>query len=402
MWPRRPCDDRPHIAGHPGVPITHANLLASMYNIARAYALTPADRTLLVMPLFHVHGLVGALLATLAAGASAVVQWPKFSARSFWPLCTAHQCTWYTAVPTMHQILLKHAAADFVPQPQLRFIRSCSSALPAPVLAEVEARFGAPVLEAYAMSEAAHQMTTNPLPPAPHKPASVGRPVGLQLAILQHGTVRSVGGGLEGDRAAHGTPGEVVVRGRNVFAGYWHNPDANATACVTLPETGAGVGPAGAGHPAHPPFAPGVPLPAPGTPWMRTGDEGYLDQDGYVFLTGRIKELIKRGGESISPPEIDAVLLAHPAVAEAVTFGVDDAHYGQVVHAAIVLKDDAAAAGARAPTEADILAFVRQRLAPAKVPVQLYMVRDLPRTATGKLQRKAVGEHFAKRPAPKL
>ena len=160
-----------------------------MRNISSSYALTAADRTLLVMPLFHVHGLVGALLATLAAGGSMAVQWPKFSARAFWPNFLQHGCTWYTAVPTMHQILLKNADADFSSKGHLRFIRSCSSALAAPVLAELERRFGAPVLEAYAMSEAAHQMSTNPLPPAAHKPASVGKPVGLQMAILRHGSI---------------------------------------------------------------------------------------------------------------------------------------------------------------------------------------------------------------------
>ena len=367
-----------------------------MSNIARSYALSAADRTLLVMPLFHVHGLVGALLATLGAGGSMVVQWPKFSARAFWPNFVDHGCTWYTAVPTIHQILLKNADADFKGKGRLRFIRSCSSALAAPVLEQLERRFGAPVLEAYAMSEAAHQMTTNPLPPAAHKPASVGRPYGLQLAILRHGSVKAGPDGvtLVGERAPHGTPGEVVVRGRNVTAGYWRNPEATAASFVLLPEHDPAAGALGAGHPAHPPLPADVPPPT--GPWFRTGDEGYLDAEGYVFLTGRIKELINRGGEKIARAEVDAALLAHPAVGEAVAFGVDDAHYGQIVHAAVVLRDGASA------TEADLVAFVRQRLAPFKVPAKVHLATSLPRTATGKIQRKAVGEHFQRAAPAKL
>jgi oxalate---CoA ligase len=367
------------------VPLTHGNLTASMANIGAAYALTPADRTFLVMPLFHVHGLLAGLLAPLATGGSVVIQAPKFSARSFWAQYDAHACTWYTAVPTMHQALLAGTGMPGLHRPPPRFIRSASSALAPATLSALEVRFRAPVLEAYAMSEAAHQMTTNPLPPAAHKAGSVGKPVGVQLAILQHGSIGASGVAAEGVRAPQGTAGEVVIRGTNVMTGYWHNPEATAASLVRLPETGSGVGPRGAGHPLHPPVAAVSPL----TPWFRTGDEGYLDADGYLFLTGRIKELISRGGEKIAPPEIDAALLTHPAVAEAVAYGVDDKHYGQVVHAAVVLRTPGGA------TPADLQAHVRQRLAAHKVPVHIHLATALPRTATGKLQRKAVAEHFA-------
>ena len=326
-----------------GVPLTHANLVTSLGNIVRTYGLTADDTTLVVMPLFHVHGLLGATLSTLLSGGTVVIP-PRFSAASFWPAATNHGVTWYSAVPTIHQILLGRADSNGAPRRGLRFIRSCSAALAPAVLAQLEERFGAPVLEAYGMTEAAHQMASNPQPPGVRKPGTVGRGTGVDVVILDEA----------GNVLPPGTAGEVAVRGRNVMAGYRNNPDANAKA-----------------------FSNG---------YFRTGDQGVLDADGYLTLTGRLKELINRGGEKISPLEVDAVLLEHPAVAEAVTFAVPDPKYGEEVHGAVVLKGDA--------TPEDLLAFCRDRLADFKVPKRIHITEVLPRTATGKIQRRHVAAHF--------
>ncbi|MBY0526535.1 MAG: acyl--CoA ligase [Gemmataceae bacterium] len=328
-----------------GVPLTHANLMASIRNIANHYRLTPADVGLVVMPLFHVHGLIGATLSSLWAGATIVVP-ARFSASLFWPAVQAHRVNWYSAVPTIHQVLLGRADADNAPkQSGFRFIRSCSAALAPATLAQLEDRFGAPVLEAYAMTEASHQMTANPLPPAVHKPGSVGPGANVDIAIMDEaGTLMSVG-----------TPGEVVIRGPNVTSGYHKNPEANQQA-----------------------FTNG---------WFRTGDRGVLDADGYVTLIGRIKELINRGGEKISPLEVDAALLTHPAVSEVASFGAADAKYGEEVHAAVVLKADASVE--------QLQCHCRTLLSDFKVPKVIHIVKELPRTATGKVQRRNVAAVFA-------
>ncbi|MCS6850046.1 MAG: AMP-binding protein, partial [Gemmataceae bacterium] len=236
-----------------GVPLTHANLMASVRNIVTHYRLTPSDVSLVVMPLFHVHGLIGVTLSSLRAGGTLVVP-PRFSASGFWPAVRRWRVSWYSAAPTIHQILLQRADADDAPHRSgFRFIRSCSAALAPATLVQLESRFGAPVLEAYAMTEAAHQMCANPLPPGVRKPGSVGPGSYVEVAIMDDG----------GDLLPVGTPGEVVVRGPNVMAGYRNNPEANRTA-----------------------FTRG---------WFRTGDRGVLDADGYLTLIGRIKELINRG-----------------------------------------------------------------------------------------------------------
>ena len=336
-----------------GVPLLHANLLASAANVVATYALTAADVSLCVMPLFHVHGLVASTLATVASGGTVIVP-PRFSASTFWPTVKAHRATWYTAVPTIHQVLLARADEERAPAPGtsgLRFIRSCSSALAPATMAGLEARFGCPVLEAYGMTEAAHQMASNPLPPAPRRPGSVGRGTGVQVAIMDEaGTLLAVG-----------AQGEVVIQGPNVTHGYHNNPEANAAT-----------------------FTHG---------WFRTGDQGVLDADGYLTLVGRLKELINRGGEKISPREIDEVLLTHPAVAEAVCFGVPDTKYGEEVAAAVVLRGDA--------SEADLIAHCRDRLAAFKAPKTIYLIAQVPRTATGKIQRRAVAAAVAN-PASRL
>jgi acyl-CoA synthetase (AMP-forming)/AMP-acid ligase II len=329
-----------------GVPLSHANLMASAHHIASHYRLTPEDTSLVVMPLFHVHGLIGATLSTFLAGGTVVVP-GRFSANAFWPTVRAQRVTWYSAVPTIHQVLLSRADADQAPAHSgLRFIRSCSSALAPATLAQLESRFAAPVLEAYGMTEAAHQMASNPLPPAPHKPGTVGPGTQVDVGIMDEA----------GRLLPAGSQGEVVVRGPNVTRGYHNNPEANASA-----------------------FTNG---------WFRTGDRGVLDGDRYLTLIGRIKEFINRGGEKISPLEIDAVLLSHPAVAEVATFGAPDAKYGEEVHAAVVLKDSA--------TEADLAAHCRTLLADFKVPKVFYITAELPRTATGKVQRRHVAAAFLK------
>jgi acyl-CoA synthetase (AMP-forming)/AMP-acid ligase II len=326
-----------------GVPLTHGNLMTSIGNIARTYQLTLDDASLVVMPLFHVHGLLGATLSTLHTGGTVIVP-PRFSATGFWQWAAAHRVTWYSAVPTIHQVLLARADADQAPRGGLRFIRSCSSALAPATFAQLEERFGAPVLEAYGMTEAAHQMASNPLPPAPRKAGTVGRGTGVEVVILDE----------QGNMLPPGKQGEVAIHGANVMHGYRNNPEANAQA-----------------------FTNG---------FFRTGDHGLVDADGYLRLTGRIKELINRGGEKISPLEVDAVLLEHPAVAEACCFAVLDAKFGEEVHAAVVLKGEATAEA--------LQTFCRQRLADFKVPKMIYITGQVPRTATGKIQRRHVATHF--------
>ena len=328
-----------------GVPLTHTNVLRSALNIAAHYALTPADRGLVVMPLFHGHGLVGAALATLASGGAAIVP-PRFSASQFWKLFRKHGATWYTAVPTIHEILLQRADADGAPHRGARFIRSCSAALAPAVLANLEKRFGAPVLDAYGLTEAAHQVASNPLPPRPRKPGTVGFGTGVELAIIDE----------KGRHLPANRPGEVIVRGPDVMRGYRNNPQATAAAFIDG--------------------------------WLRTEDSGLLDDDGYLALTGRIKELINRGGEKIAPSEIDDVLLEHPAVAQAAAFGVPDAKYGEEVWAAVVLKGDADAER--------LQAFCRTRLADFKVPKVIRIVSAIPKNETGKVARRDLTALFAR------
>jgi acyl-CoA synthetase (AMP-forming)/AMP-acid ligase II len=341
-----------HTSGSTGrpkrVPLTHANLSISAQNVARHYALTGDDVALCVMPLFHVHGLVASTLATLSTGGTIVVP-NKFNPLSFWRTAKEHGATWYSAVPTIHQLLL--ARADKAAGPpagaeRLRFIRSCSASLAPQVMHDLEAAFGAPVLEAYGMTEAAHQMASNPLPPAVRKPGSVGRGTDVEISIMD----------AEGRHLAPGERGEVVINGPNVIRGYENNPEANAKS-----------------------FTDG---------WFRTGDQGYLDAEGYLTLVGRIKELINRGGEKISPREIDEVLQAHPAVAEAVCFGTPHPTWGEEVAAAVVVKSPV--------TEADLLAFCKERLADFKRPKQIHITDRIPRTATGKIQRGVVAKAFEK------
>lgn len=340
-----------HTSGSTGrpkrVPLSHSNLAISAGNVARSYALTAEDVSLCVMPLFHVHGLVASTLATLSTGGTVVVP-GKFNPLGFWRVVRDHKVTWYSAVPTLHQLLLARAGKGGAPPEgaeQLRFIRSCSAALPPQVMHDLEAAFGAPVLEAYGMTEAAHQMASNPLPPGSRVPGSVGPGADVQISIMDE----------NGKHLPSGSRGEVVIQGPNVIRGYENNPEANATSFVDG--------------------------------WFRTGDQGVLDGDGYLTLVGRLKELINRGGEKISPCEIDDVLLTHPAIAEAVCFGVPHPTWGEEVAAAVVLHG--------AATEAELLGYCRERLADYKRPKQIHIMDAIPRTATGKILRRVVAQAFA-------
>jgi len=327
------------------VPLRHVNVTASAYHIGDTLALTPDDTCLNIMPLFHIHGLIAATLSSLAAGAS-VSCTPGFNAFRFFGWLDEARPSWYTAVPTMHQAILALAGRhrDSIERGRLRFVRSSSSSLPPQVMQALETTFGVPVIEAYGMTEAAHQMASNPLPPRPHLAGSVGIAAGPEIAIMDDG----------GRLLAPGDLGEVVIRGRNVTAGYENNPDANAKA-----------------------FTDG---------WFRTGDQGVVDAEGYLRLTGRLKELINRGGEKISPLEVDVVLMDHPAVAQCVTFGVPHDKLGEDVAAAVVLRE-----GAEVSDHA-LRDFLGERLAPFKVPRRILFLDEIPKGATGKLQRIGLAE----------
>ena len=322
------------------VPLRHVNVTASAANIGRALSLTPDDVCLNIMPLFHIHGLSAAVLASVAAGA-AVCCTPGFNAFRFFAWFEAVRPTWVTAVPTMFQTLLPYAERnrEVIARGRLRLLRTSSASLPAPVMVALEASFGVPVIESYGMTEAAHQMCCNPLPPAPRHPGSVGIAAGPEVAIMDEA----------GALLPPGTPGEVVIRGRNVTAGYEANPEANAKA-----------------------FTGG---------WFRTGDEGVIDAAGYLRLVGRLKEIIVRGGEKVSPLEVDAVLLGHPAVAQAMTFALPHPKLGEDVGAAIVLRPDSEA------DEAALRAFAADRLAAFKVPRKILFLDEIPKGPTGKPQR---------------
>ncbi len=328
------------------VPLSHRNLCTSAINIIDVLRLDARDLCLNVMPLFHIHGLMAALLAALGAG-GAVFAAPGFDALRFFSWLDEARPTWYTAVPAMHQAILHRAPRNrrVIDSARLRFIRSASAPLPRPVISELEAAFSVPVVEAYAMTEAAHQMTSNPLPPGKRIPGTVGRAAGPDVAIMDEAT---------DELLSAGELGEVVIRGENVMTGYENNPDANARA-----------------------FAAG---------WFRTGDQAVMDSEGYLTITGRLKEIINRGGEKIAPPEVDDVLMDHPAVSQAVTFAMPHASLGEEVAAAVVLRDGADA-GRR-----EIRDFAATRLAAFKVPRRIVVLDEIPKGATGKLQRIGLAE----------
>ncbi|RKO97997.1 hypothetical protein CXG81DRAFT_10071 [Caulochytrium protostelioides] len=352
-----------------GIMLAHANILATVHNITDTYHLRPSDITYLVMPLFHVHGLIGATLSTLASG-GCVVAPLKFSVTAFWPDVLAHAATWYSAVPTIHQMLLARARTTYPGHSgALRFARSCSAPLSSTTFKALEQLLGVPVLEAYAMTEAAHQMTSNPPPPAQRKPGSVGVPMGTTIRILADG----------GRECAVNEVGEVCVHGENVISAYHNNPEATAKAFYQLPAPQAPLAPRRTADSVGP------------ERYLRTGDMGYCDRQGYVFLTGRMKEQINRGGEKIAPLEIDEVMLAHPRVREAMAFGVPSAVYGEEIEAAIVLADSDDGGTSSAQDEAVMAQQMRKhclaQLAGFKVPRRFHFVKALPKGPTGKVQR---------------
>ncbi len=322
------------------VPLTHANLLASANNIRGTLRLTEADRCLNIMPLFHIHGLVAAILASLAAGGS-VFAAPGFNALKFFAQMEEAKPSWYTAVPTMHQAILARAERnlDIIKAHPLRFIRSSSASLPVPVFHALENAFSCPVIEAYAMTENAHQMTSNQLPPGMRKPGFVGCAAGPEVAVMAP----------DGKLLGPGEEGEVVTRGPNVTPGYENNPQAN--------EAGFAFG------------------------WFHTGDQGFMDADGFLKITGRLKEIINRGGEKVAPMEVDEVLMQHEAVAQVVTFAMPHDKLGEEVAAAVVLREGTSAG------ERELQDFANARLAAFKVPKRIVILDEIPKGATGKLQR---------------
>jgi acyl-CoA synthetase (AMP-forming)/AMP-acid ligase II/acetyltransferase-like isoleucine patch superfamily enzyme/acyl carrier protein len=336
------------------VPLTQANICSSGHHISVTLELKETDRCLNVMPLFHIHGLIGAVLASLVAGTS-VVCTPGFDADLFFEWMDTFEVTWYTAVPTIHQAVLARASAnrEIIACHPLRFIRSSSAALPQRVLTELEDVFSTRVIESYGMTEASHQMTSNPLAPALRKPGSVGMAAGPDVAIMDEA----------GNLLPIGEVGEVVIRGPNVTRGYENNAAANQSSI-----TGG---------------------------WFRTGDQGRFDHNGYLYLTGRLKEIINRGGEKVAPKEVDEILSQHPAVSQAITFGVPHPTLGEDVAAAVVLKTNATVA------ESDIIEFCAARLANIKVPNQLLIVDEIPKGPTGKLQRIGLADTLADQLASK-
>ena len=327
------------------VPLRHINVTASAYHIGENLALTPDDVCLNIMPLFHIHGLIAATLSSIAAGGS-VYCTPGFNAFRFFTQFDEVRPTWFTAVPTMHQAIegLSARNKEVIARGRLRFIRSSSASLPPQVMEAVEKAFGTPVIESYGMTEAAHQMASNPLPPRPHFAGSVGVAAGPDIAVMAE----------DGTILPQGELGEIVIRGRNVTAGYENNPSANATA-----------------------FTNG---------WFRTGDQGILDELGYLRLTGRLKELINRGGEKISPIEVDTILMDHPAVEQALTFAMPHDKLGEEVACAVVLREGLTA------TDHELRAFAGIRLAAFKVPRKIVFLQEIPKGATGKLMRIGLAE----------
>ena len=334
------------------VPLLQSNIFASAHNILHSLALTPKDRCLNIMPLFHIHGLIAAVAASLAAGGQ-VCCTPGFNALRFFADLEAIAPTWYTAVPTMHQAILARAARNpqIIEKAGLRFLRSSSSSLPAPVMQQLIATFGAPVIEAYGMTEATHQMCSNPLPPRAQKPGSVGLPAGPEVRIARE---------TDDVLLAAGSIGEVVISGPNVTTGYGGNPEANAKAYFL----------------------------AAGKRWFRTGDQGRFDTDGYLVLTGRLKEIINRGGEKISPLEVDTVLLGHPDIEQVCCFAVQHQKLGEEIAAAVVLREGSSL------DEKGIRAFAAERLADFKVPRFVAILEEIPKGATGKIQRIGMAERL--------
>ena len=329
------------------VPLTHGNLIRSASNIADALKLRPEDLCLNVMPMFHIHGIVACLLAPLVSGGRVLVS-EGIDATRFFGFLKARKATWYSAVPTRHNNLLDHLKAypGLQEGHHLRFIRSSSSALPVALFDSLESAFGVPVIEAYGMTEAAHQMCSNPLPPAVRKPGSVGLPMGPEVSVVDS----------QGKEVVSGEVGEVVIRGDNVTPGYLNLPEERQERL----EGG----------------------------WFRTGDLGQMDNDGYLFLHGRVKEIVNRGGEKVSPAEVDACLLRHEAVAEAACFAVPHPSLGEDLAAAVVLHKGFDA------DETTLRTYLFDRLSHYKIPSRILVIDTIPKSSIGKVQRRQLANRL--------
>ena len=329
------------------VPLTNKNIYSSAENISKSLNLSETDHCLNIMPLFHIHGLIAILAASIKSGSS-VCATNGFNALKFLELAKSEKITWYSGVPTMHQAILLRAEKnlELAKNLNLRLIRSSSASLPPAVFEKLNNVFGCSVIEAYGMTEATHQMTSNPLPPKKQKPGFVGIPAGPEVCIMD-----------EKDKILNqGETGEVCIKGDNVTLGYDNNPEANKNS-----------------------FTKG---------WFRTGDQGYFDQNGYLKISGRLKEIINKGGEKISPLEVDNVLMDHPLIEQAVCFGYEDKMLGEDIAAAIIIKEG------KNCSETDVKTYVKEKLAKFKIPKKIFFVNKIPKGATGKLQRNVLAKNF--------
>ena len=329
------------------VPLSNLNIFTSAVNISKSLKLTADDHCLNIMPLFHIHGLIAVLSASAKVGASVCAS-NGFNALKFLDLAETQNITWYSGVPTMHQAILLRAQknSDKAKKLNLRFIRSSSASLPPAIFEQLNNIFQTPVIEAYGMTEATHQMASNPLPPAIQKPGLVGMPAGPEICIMND----------KNEKLPEGEIGEICIKGDNVTNGYENNPEANKQSFVN--------------------------------DWFRTGDEGFFDEDGYLKISGRLKEIINKGGEKISPLEVDNILMDFPPIDQALCFGYKDKMLGEDIAVAIKLKEN------KSCTEDDIKSYANEKLAKFKIPKKIFIVEDIPKGATGKLQRIGLAKKF--------
>ena len=329
------------------VPLSNLNIFTSAVNISKSLKLTTDDHCLNIMPLFHIHGLIAVLSASAKVGASVCAS-NGFNALKFLDLAETQNITWYSGVPTMHQAILLRAQknSNKAKKLNLRFIRSSSASLPPAIFEQLNDIFQTPVIEAYGMTEATHQMTSNPLPPAIQKPGLVGMPAGPEICIMND----------KNEKLPQGEIGEICIKGDNVTNGYENNPEANKQSFVN--------------------------------DWFRTGDEGFFDEDGYLKISGRLKEIINKGGEKISPLEVDNILMDFPPIDQALCFGYKDKMLGEDIAVAIKLKEN------KSCTEDDIKSYANEKLAKFKIPKKIFIVEDIPKGATGKLQRIGLAKKF--------
>jgi len=329
------------------VPLTNKNIFSSAINISKSLELSEIDHCLNIMPLFHIHGLIAIIAASMKVGASVCAS-NGFNAIKFLEIAKSEKITWYSGVPTMHQAILLRAEKklELAKNLKLKFIRSSSASLPPAVFEKLNNVFKCPVIEAYGMTEATHQMTSNPLPPKIQKPGFVGIPAGPDVCIMD-----------DADKILNqGETGEVCIKGNNVTLGYDNNPEANKKS-----------------------FSNG---------WFRTGDQGYFDQDGFLKISGRLKEIINKGGEKISPLEVDNILMDHPLIEQAVCFGYEDKMLGEEIAAAIIVKEG------QNCSEMDVKNYAEEKLAKFKIPKKIFFVNEIPKGATGKLQRNVLAKNF--------